>query len=145
MTVVTEHHCEQEWESNHCEDGWVSFLIERHAIGVSDFLVDERYLAHLEVSRWLDDVGVSVTTLDLFEFSAAEVRDSFLDDVLLFDGRPEEADVSGAAALHHIQGIVDGLLLGDEPGENLESAGAFIALLVTVVVYVIQILLQLVD
>jgi hypothetical protein len=48
----------------------------------------------LEVGRWLDDVGISMTALDLFELGATEVRDGFLDDVLLFNWRPKEADVS---------------------------------------------------
>lgn len=94
MAVVTEHDCEQERERDHREDGWVGFLVERHTICVCDFLVNEGDLTLLEVGRWLDDVGISMTALNLFELGATEVRDGFLDDVLLFNWRPKEADVS---------------------------------------------------
>lgn len=69
-------------------------MVERHTISVSDFLVNEGDLTLLEVGRWLDDMDIIMTALDLFELGATELGDSFLNDVFLFYWSPEETNIS---------------------------------------------------
>lgn len=48
MTVVTEHHSEEEGERNDGKGGWVSLLVIRDTVGVNDQLEGSNDIVHLE-------------------------------------------------------------------------------------------------
>jgi len=120
-------------------------MVGGDTVRIRDFLVDKSDVVHFEIGWWHDNVIVTSTTLDLLEIGAAEKGNCFLDHMLLFDWRPQETDVSRAAALHHVKRGVDGLFLSNKPGKDFERACSLVSLLVTVVVDVVKVLLELVD
>lgn len=63
MSNITKHDTKQEWESYHCENSWVDFLVHGNTISVNDFLEDIRELVCLDVSRWLN--GVVLESLEI--------------------------------------------------------------------------------
>lgn len=67
-----------------------------------------------------------------------------LDLGLVFDWSPHERDICGRSALHHVEGVVDRLLLGDEPHVDLEGAHVLLVLLVHAV-HLVEVLLELVG
>jgi len=71
MADITEHHTEEEWESDDTKVCWVDFLIPRNAIGVHDFLEWHCELILLEFSRRVDSVifhFVELSSLELIRF-----------------------------------------------------------------------------
>lgn len=120
VTVITEHDSEQEGEGNHRESRWVSFLVCRHTISVSDLLEHPGDVIHFEEGGGSDRSRLIGVRSPERELSSLELHQLFLDVRLLFDGSPQEADVGGGAALHHVKSGVDSLLLGNEPLVHLE-------------------------
>jgi len=58
MAHITEHHSEEEWESDHGDWHWVSLLIGWNTIGVYDQLENGGDVCNLEISRSLNCVVV---------------------------------------------------------------------------------------
>lgn len=82
--------------------------------------------------------------LELLELNASKLGDTLLDDLFVIKWAPEESDVSGAAALHHVQRVVDSLFLGNKPCVDLKCACLLRSVVSTVIVDVKQKLLELV-
>ena len=54
MAVVTEHHSEEEGESDNCESGRICFAVGGNAIGVCDLLESPSHIVQLEVGWGLN-------------------------------------------------------------------------------------------
>lgn len=61
VTHITEHHSEEEWESDDSDKGWVSFQIGWDTIGIDDLLEHCSELRDFEVS-WSWDRVVVIST-----------------------------------------------------------------------------------
>ena len=85
MTVVAEHNCDLEWESDDSEDGWVGFVVLRHSISVSNLLENISHCVCLEVSGRVNQVIVARVSPKRFELSAAKADYNFLNALLLLN------------------------------------------------------------
>lgn len=120
VTVVTKHNTEKEWESNDVEDRWISFLVRRHTISISDHLVHEGHLVADKASRFFDLVAV----VNFFDIGGRVVVLQISDLSFLINRAPEVANVGLLTSTHHVERVVDGLLLGNEPFVNLKSVNS---------------------
>ena len=130
MAIISIHHGEQEWEGDYAEGGWIDFLVGGHIVHVADELMKPRDVVLLEVSWWLDLVLLVLVRPPPVELCGVEVREMLFDVCLLLNWGPHEANVGRRSALHHIESMVDSLLLGHEPHIDLESAHVVLVTLV---------------
>lgn len=110
MTQISEHHSEQEGESNLSENCGIDFLVHGDTIGIDDFLEGESKVIDLDIGGWLDGV-----VGEFLEVSGGEVLEDFLDGLLIFIGTPEIPDVGSVSCFHQVQLHVQVLFFRHEP------------------------------
>lgn len=109
MTHITEHHSEEEGEGDNGDDSGVGLSVGWDTVSINDELERLRELIKFEVG-WLGNVVV-VVSLNLGD---TKFIHDLLDGLLLIGGSPEETDEALILPLHVVQGLVEGLLLGQE-------------------------------
>ena len=133
MAKVSKHHSKQEWKSHYPDHSWIGFLIVRDTVCVNNLLEHCQEITNLEVGRWLylmvvvgDDLGGTVVIQLLFQSK------------LLLLWSPVVADEGGTLLPHHVESLVEGLLLSDEHLED-EDFGWLAALVFFAVIYFVKI------
>jgi len=116
VTHITEHHSEEEWESNDGDERWVSFQIRRDTIGIDDALEHKSEIVDFEVS-WSWD-GMIVIGADL---TSCVVLKSLLDLVFLLDWSPVVTDVLLVLGFHRVESLVKRLLFCEEHLVDINS------------------------
>jgi len=126
MTVITEHHSEEEGEGDDSERSGVSFAVGGYTVHVGDLLEGTDHVVSLEVGRRVQYSAVDflvVVTVG-FEGSSLELIEFAMNIALLFMGSPEETNEGVATLFHLVEASKYSLLLDDEPSVHLKSADA---------------------
>jgi len=125
MTVITEHHSEEEGEGDDGERSGVGFSVRGDTVHVGDHLEGGGHFVRLEVSRRIQDDAANLVFHVIAvgrKSSCLEFGNTSLNVLLLFSRSPQEADEGTLAVSHLVETRKDGLLLDDEPFVNLEGA-----------------------
>jgi hypothetical protein len=117
---ISEHYSEQERERNASENCGVEFLVHGNSVSVDDLLVDPGVVVGLDEGGRSD-----VMVVEWLELGGRVVLEHVSDDVFLVGGAPEVSHVAALGLLHHVHGVVEGLLLGHEPLVDLQGADLF--------------------
>lgn len=126
MTVITEHHSEEEGESNHGERSGVSFAVGGDTIHVGDFLEGGNHFVRLEVGRRVQDSAVDFIVIIAvgLEGGGLELLEFAMDFTLVFTRSPEEADEGVATLFHLVETTENCLFLDNEPSSHFKVADA---------------------
>lgn len=100
MRQVTEHHSEQEGESDYCEEPRVDFAVPRDSVGVNYLLEDGSELVEMKESGWFvvdgDLFGDNLGPREL-RISLAQHGKLVLDHIFLIFRNPEVSVEHGGA------------------------------------------------
>ena len=125
MAVVTVHDSVKVGEGDNLEDGGVDLTIGRELVRVHSDLMELKHVIGLERTgrRW---ARLAVSWTPFGELCRVEVLQLVSDFRRLLRWNPHVADKGLLVELELVHGVVDGLLLGDEPFVDLEHAHVFI-------------------
>ena len=121
VTVISKHDCKEEWESHNRKYRGISLLVAWNTIGICDFLEYICKLVLFEVSWWGHNVLLVFISSHLLELCGAKLVNGLLNDLLFFKWSPQKGNVGRTTSFHHIQRVINCLLLGHKPSVNLKS------------------------
>lgn len=125
VTHVTEHHTKEEWEGDNGDRHWVGLLVSGDTVSIDNQLPWHAELVALE-EGWLWNV-VALVQHDL----GGSLTGQLLSDlVLLLKRCPEVADEALVLPLHHVEGLVKSLFLGEEHLVDVNGRGLTLLLIV---------------
>lgn len=136
VSIITEHHCEEERESNNRVSSRVRLSIRRHTISVNDELMWRDHIISCELSRRHHLMLTLISPL--LKFSRWKHCKTFLDISFFFSWGPEKADIALTDTVfrvlkrEHIKCGVGGFFSCDEVVHHFELWRLFWCHVITV-------------
>jgi len=125
MTHITEHHTEEEWESDDGEHSWVSLLVSGNTIGIYNQLEHLSHIIQFNVS-WSSNVVV----FKKIHFHCRKLLDPSHDIVLFLGWSPEISNERLVLPFHHIECLIQSLFSCNKHFVNINSRNIAVTLLV---------------